>query len=43
MQFLQTQASVPSLQAPSIKSAHTPDPGVFTKKEPTIEQIHKYF
>ena len=41
MQFLQTQASVPAPQAPSIKSKHTPDPEVFTGEGPSIEQINK--
>ena len=43
MQFLQTQASAPVLQASSIKSKRTPDPKVFTGERSSIEQIHECF
>ena len=41
MQFLQTQASLPAPQAPSIKLKCIPDPEVFTGKGFSIEQIHE--
>ena len=43
MQFLQTQASVPAPQAPSIESECTLDPEVFTGENFSIKQIYKYF
>ena len=41
MQFLQTQGRVPAPQAPRIKLKYTPDPEVFTEKDPSIRQIHE--
>ena len=43
MQFLQTQASVPTSQAPNIRSKRTPDPEVFTEKKLSIKQIYEHF
>ena len=41
MQFLQTQASVPAPQAPTIKSECTLDPEVLLEEGSTIEQFHE--
>ena len=41
LQFVQTQDSVPALQAPNIKSKHTPDPEGFTGNKFSIKQIQK--
>ena len=42
MQFLQTQASVPTSQAPKIKSKRTLDPEVITGERSYIEQIYEH-
>ena len=43
MQFLQTQASIPTSQTSNIKSKHTPDPEAFTREGFSIKQIYKCF